>query len=77
MTETVYPEDTRARVDSCICGCCRKPITLGHRVVQAWIAEGRGMNPKNLGEVGLRMTGEYEFVHVDCHDPYLKRGARP
>ncbi len=75
MNDVCYPEDTRARVDSCICGRCRKPITKGHRVVQTWIAEGRGVNPKNLGEVGLRMTGEYEFVHVSCSDPLLKRGG--
>lgn len=76
MPDGYQPEDGRPHVDAFICGQCRRPITKGHRVLQTWIAEGKSVNPRNIGETGLFMTGEFEFVHVDCHDPYLKHGMR-
>jgi len=71
---TFSPDDIHPHVDSATCSRCRKPIERGHRIVQVRIAEGKGVNPKNLGESGLFVCSEYEFAHVDCRDPLLKRG---
>jgi hypothetical protein len=77
MSDSFLPEDMRPHVDSAICGRCRKPIEKGHRIVQVRISEGRGLNPKNLGETGLFISSEWEFAHVDCRDPLLKKGLLP
>lgn len=71
------PEDMQPHVDSRTCGRCRKPLTKGQRIMQAHIVEGPSVNPQNLGQTGLMLTGEYELVHIDCRDPYLKRGLLP
>ena len=61
-------------VDSDVCGKCRKPLAPGQRVFPAYIVMRQGVNPTNLRERGLMLTGEYEMCHVDCHDPFLVKG---
>lgn len=68
------PEDDRPHVDTHVCGKCRKPFERGHRMAQALIFERKGLNPHNLGNTGALVFEEFEFVHVDCHDPLLKKG---
>jgi len=75
MSDLYYhPEDDHPHVDTTVCGKCRKPFERGHRIAQALIFERRGVNPKNLGNTGVYLFADYEFVHVDCRDPYLKKG---
>ena len=73
MVEACRPEDLIPRVYSDMCARCRKNILPGHRIIQVHISHGRGTNPRNLGERGLFISDEYEFIHVDCHDPFLKK----
>lgn len=68
------PEDTRPHVDSGICGRCRRKLEKGHRICVAHIVDRVGSNARNLGELGLYIFEEYEFVHIDCNDPLLKKG---
>ena len=74
--DTYSPEDDRPHVDSWVCGKCRKEFSRGHRVTTAYIFEKRGLNPNNLGNTGALLYAEFELVHVDCHDPFLKKGLR-
>lgn len=73
MTDDARPEDRNARVTSNICTRCRKPIHMGHRVLLVNISHGPGTDPKEIGSRGLMLSGEYEFCHVDCHDPLLRK----
>lgn len=68
------PDDLSPHVGSDTCGRCRKPLLPGQRVFPAYIVLRKGLNPTNLREKGVMLTGEYEMVHADCHDPYLKKG---
>ena len=77
MAEDKYaPEDDRPHVDTDVCGLCRKKVTKGHRVSVAHIIDRKGLNPLNLGQPGIFLKEEYEFVHINCHDPYLKKGLQ-
>lgn len=68
------PEDSHPHVDTSTCGKCRKPFARGHRIIQVLIFDRKGSNPRNLGSTGAFLFEEYEFVHVDCRDPFLKKG---
>lgn len=68
--------DDRPHVDSDICGKCRKKFERGHRLTQAYIFERRGVNPRNLGNTGTYLQAEFELIHVDCRDPFLKKGLK-
>jgi len=74
MPENFTKDDLRPHVGTWECGRCRKPITEGHRCVQARISHGKGRDPMNIHNEGLMISDEWEFVHVDCRDPYLKKG---
>lgn len=76
MAHLIYQpgEDDHPHVDADTCGKCRKPLGPGHRVTIAHIVERAGANPVNIKERGATLFEEYEIVHVNCHDPLLKRG---
>lgn len=67
-------EDAHPHVDTNTCGKCRRPLGPGHRVCIANIVAMVGPNPDNLRETGVHLYPEYELVHIDCHDPLLKKG---
>ncbi|RKY28317.1 MAG: hypothetical protein DRP83_00930 [Planctomycetota bacterium] len=66
----------RPHCDTWICGKCRKEIKKGHRVMQVFIALGKGHNPSNVMEVGMNLAPEWELVHVNCNDPLLTKGIK-
>ena len=70
------PEDRVPHVDTHVCGKCRKEFKPGERVVNAYIFHSVGLNPLNLGNKGVLLQEEFEFVHVDCRDPLLKKGLK-
>lgn len=72
MSVLSIPEDLRARVDSDTCARCRKPILPGHRIIPAYVVLRAGPNPLNLMDRGVSITGEFEMVHADCKNPYLR-----
>jgi hypothetical protein len=73
-TTPCAPEDARPHVDDGTCGKCRKKFEQGHRVVISYIVDRQGNDPMDLGRRGLFLYEEYEFTHVDCRDPLLKKG---
>jgi hypothetical protein len=73
MTDLCKPEEMVARAYTDICVRCNKPIARGHRVLQVLISDGRGVNPRDMGQRGLFISEEWEVVHVDCYDPYLRK----
>ena len=70
------PEDDRPHVDTAVCGKCRFKIARGERVFVAHIFESSGVNPMDLGNRGVHLFEEFELVHVDCRDTFLKKGLR-
>jgi hypothetical protein len=68
------PDDLRPHVESDTCGRCRKKFQRGDRLTTAFIFDRRGLNPLNLGNTGAMLNEEFELVHIDCHDPLLKKG---
>lgn len=74
MSILINTEDCKPHVATHVCGKCRKPFEQGHRICSAHIFDRRGANPANLGNVGAFIFEEFEFVHIDCHDPFLKKG---
>jgi len=68
------PEDSRPHVNSDVCGKCRKKLLSGHRVSIAHIVERAGADKMNLTRQGLYLYEEFEIVHVNCNDPFLKKG---
>jgi len=74
MSEVFVKEDLRPHVDTWICSRCRKPLDKGHRCVQVLISQGKGQDPTNILLTGLHLSDEWEIAHVDCRDPYLKKG---
>lgn len=68
------PEDDFPHVDSDTCGKCRKKLTKGHRIFMVNIVDQAGVDFKDLGRKGLYLFQDYEFAHVNCNDPYLKKG---
>lgn len=75
MAEDKYvPGDERPRVGDGECGKCKRKLTRGHRVSVAHIVDREGNDMHNLSRKGLYLYEEFEFVHVDCHDPFLKKG---
>ncbi len=75
MAEDKYdPSDDKPHVGNSTCGKCRKPLSKGHRVSTAHIIDRVGKDPMNLARSGLFLFEEYEFVHIDCSDPFLKKG---
>jgi len=77
MSDCFVSEDLHPHVPTYVCGKCRKPFEKGHRVLQVYISEGKGINPRNVVDnTGMYLCEEFEFVHVDCNDPFLKHGGR-
>lgn len=74
MTDTLHTDDMRPHTDTWVCGRCRKPFGKGERVTIAYITDGKALNPRNLGMPGLDIMEEFEMVHVDCRDIYLRKG---
>ena len=74
MSELFTQDDLRPHTDTWVCGKCRKPIEKGHRCMQVRISHGKGVNPADINHEGLIIGDEWEMVHVDCRDPFLKRG---
>ena len=72
MTTTYRPEDDHPHVDTWICANCRKPLERGHRIIQVFISQGRGRDPKNIMREGLHMSDEFELAHYDCKRPFLR-----
>lgn len=68
-------EDLHPHVDTDTCARCRKKLQKGHRIMMINIVDRAGVDYKDLGRRGLYLFDEYEFIHVDCHDPLLKRGV--
>ena len=69
-----------ARVDSTVCGRCRKKLQPDDRVVYAGIIERIGSHPQNLAVQGAWLLDggkEFELVHIDCRDPDLTKGILP
>ena len=67
-------DDDRPHVDSDTCAKCRKKLTRGHRIMMINIVHQAGVDLRDLGRKGLYLWEDYEFGHVDCNDPYLKKG---
>lgn len=61
----------RQRVALDTCARCRKKLTSGHRVLAAYIVEATNVRHPESKELVSRMSGEFEFVHASCVDPYL------
>jgi len=40
----------------------------------AFIALGKGPDPRNIYLQGMELAAEWELVHVDCRDPLLVKG---
>ncbi len=75
MAEDKYsPGDDRPRVGDNQCGKCKKTLSRGHRVCIAHIVDRVGNDMMNLSRKGLYLYEEFEFAHIDCADPFLKRG---
>ena len=75
MADDIFnSDDDRPHVDTNVCGKCRKEFKRGNRVGPAYIFEGKGINPLNLGNSGVHLFAEFELVHIDCNDPFLKKG---
>jgi len=68
-------EHLSPHTDAWVCGRCRKKFGPGERVITAYISQGRGLHPLNLGLPGLNISQEFEMVHVDCRDIYLTKGV--
>lgn len=76
MSDKFVDDDVRPHVDTWVCGKCRKQIGEGHRIHMVQIAKGKGVNPANLHQTGLLMYDEWEYMHADCRDPFLKKGLQ-
>lgn len=75
MADDKYnPGDENPKVGDNQCGKCRKALSRGHRVAIAHIVDRAGNDMMNLSRKGLYLYEEFEFVHIDCHDPFLKKG---
>ena len=61
------PDDT--------CGKCKRKFGAYDRVSMAYIIERSGVDPNNVSRRGLYLYQEFEFVHIDCTDPRLIKGA--
>lgn len=66
------PEDMVPHVNTDVCTRCRKKILPGHRIFQVRISGGAGLDPNDAGRMGLFISDEWEFAHVDCYDPFLR-----
>ncbi len=75
MAEDKYdPSDDKQHVPDGVCGKCRQKLERGNRIHMAHIVDRTGKDPMNLARSGLFLFEEYEFVHADCSDPFLKKG---
>lgn len=74
MPAPLNTDHLRPHCDTYICGKCRKLIEPGHRVSMAFIALGKGPDPRNIYLQGMELAAEWELVHVDCRDPLLVKG---
>ena len=67
-------EDLHPRVESDICGKCRKKFKPGDRVVTVFIIQKVGRDPANVLKTGSFIDPmEFELVHIDCNNPNLKK----
>lgn len=61
----------RQRVALDVCARCRKKLSPGMRVMPAYILEATNVRHPETKELVSKMSGEFEFVHASCVDPYL------
>jgi hypothetical protein len=61
----------RQRVPLDTCARCRKTIKPGERVMPAYIVVKSKVRHPETKELVSEMSGEFEFVHGSCADPYL------
>ena len=67
----------RARNDGNECVRCAKAFKLGDRIQQILIFEERVDNPFEIDVArrqGVHLSQDFEFAHIACHDPQLKKG---
>lgn len=61
----------RQRVPLSVCARCRKDIKPGERVMPAYIVVKSKVRHPETKELVSEMSGEFEFIHASCMDPYL------
>lgn len=61
----------RQRVALDTCARCRKKFLPGMRVIPAYIIEATNVRHPETKDLVSKMSGEFEFVHASCVDPYL------
>ena len=61
----------RQRVPLDTCARCRKKIKAGERVMPAYIVVKSAVRHPETKELVSEMSGEFEFIHGSCIDPYL------
>jgi len=59
------------RVPHTTCARCRKLFKAGDRVMPAHIIYDPNARDPQTQEMGIHMSGEFEFVHASCVDPGL------
>jgi hypothetical protein len=61
----------KQRVPHTTCARCRKKFKAGDRVMPAHIIFNPNARDPQTQEMGIHMSGEFEFVHASCADPVL------
>lgn len=61
----------RQRVALDTCARCRRKLAPGMRVVPAYILAATNVRHPETKELVSQLSGEFEFVHASCVDPYL------
>lgn len=61
----------RQRVPLDTCARCRKKFLPGMRAMPAYIIEATNVRHPETKELVSQLSGEFEFVHASCVDPYL------
>jgi hypothetical protein len=60
------------RVSHTTCARCRKMFKAGDRITPAHIILNPNTRDPQTQELGIQMSGEFEFVHASCIDPSLE-----
>lgn len=61
----------KQRVALDTCARCRKKLVPGERVMPAYILEATNVRHPETRELVSKMSGEFEFIHASCIDPFL------
>jgi hypothetical protein len=61
----------KPRVSHTTCARCRKLFKAGDRVMPAHIILSPNARDPQTQELGIHMSGEFEFVHASCLDTSL------